>query len=101
MKARLIKIVAIILGTFILTMSAFSDEYGVTGIGRNITLEKGVSNRPYIKDLPVNAVIRMNNIKNPNDIAKFGFPEDIVKSWAIIPIPTIFTSNFKLIIKGK
>ncbi len=32
-----------------------------------------------------------------NDKERFGFPEDLVRSYAFIPIPTVFTSHFRFI----
>ncbi len=136
MKARVIKIAIIFLRSLILTMPVFSDECMFIGNGHQITPEKGISNCASIKYFPVNDIIRMKNTEQSKEIAKFSSPSinsrsnskylspnaiigkniekpnDIAKSWAInpiptvftskiIPIPTVFTSNVKLIAEGK
>jgi len=33
----------------------------------------------------------------PDDKERFGFPEDLIRSYAFIPIPAVFTSHFRFI----
>lgn len=77
------------------SVSSLSGEVKIINKEQRLICEKLIQdNCENIKNSVVNDII-VKKFKSPSDKGKFGFPEDIVKHWSLIPIPTEFKTHKK------